>query len=306
MKTALFILLCCAAAWDAAAQPALPPAPPPLPRAPVEYFRQLLALSPAARAPLLAPRPPESRRALEAKLAEYEKLPPAEREARLRATELRWQLTRLLRIPSADRSNALAVVPDVFRKLVEERLRQWDQFPAATRQKILTNEVALTLFTRLEGAAPKLPPPSLKIYPPPMRQKMEADLAQWKSLPEEQRLRTTGNFQKFFDLNEKQKTRTLKSLGETERAQMEKTLQTFEQLPKGRRELCLKGFQQFANLTPEERGQFLQNAEQWQTMSAEDREAWRLLVARVGTPARPPLPPGIRSTRPGTLVATNF
>lgn len=302
MRTALFILMCCAAAWSATAQPLLPP-PPPLPRPPVDYFRQLLAMTPAERAPLLAPRPPESRRALEAKLAEYENLPPAEREARLRATELRWHLTRLIRIPSADRSNAVVVVPDDFRKVVGERLRQWDQFPEATRRQILTNEAALAMFTRIEGSVAKVRPAALNIYPPPLREKMEASLAQWQSQPEEKRQRTAGQVQKFFDLDEKQKARTLQVLSDTERAQMEKTLQTFEGLPKVRRELCLKGFQQFASLTPDERAKFLQNAEQWRTMSAEDREAWRLLVARVGTSVMPPLPPGIRP-RP-TLVATN-
>lgn len=306
MKTflRLCVLLGSLAAWSAPAQ--LPPPPPPLPRPPVEYFRQLLAMSPAERAPLLAPRPPESRRALEAKLAEYEKLPPADREARLRATELRWHLSRLIKIPAADRSFAVAQVPDTFRRLVGERLRQWDQFPAVTRQQILTNEAALTLFTRLEGSAPKPPAPPTNIYPPPLREKMEAGLAQWKSMPEEQRLRTADNFQKFFDLSEKQQARTLQALSETERAQMEKTLQTFAQLPKARRELCLKGFQQFASLSPDDRAQFLQNAEQWQAMSAADREAWRTLVARVGTPALPPLPPGLRPPPRPTLVATNF
>ena len=77
-------------------------------------------------------------------------------------------------------------------------------------------------------------------------------------------------------------------------------------MPNARRELCLKGFQQFASLSPDERAQFLQNAEQWQAMSGADREAWRTLVAQVGMPALPPLPPGLRPTPRTTLVATNF
>ena len=298
MKTStlmrLFVLLFCVAAWSVTAQPApFPPRVPlPVPSAPIEYFRQLLAMTPAAREQSLAARSPASRATLEAKLAEYEKLAPEERETRLRATELRWHLTRLMKTPATDRGPAATFVPESFRKVVETRLRQWDQFPDATRRQILTNEAALTFFTRLENTAPVRTNVPLAIYPPGMRQKMESDL---------------GSFQKYFDLNEKQKGKTLHALSEIERAQMVKTLEAFEKLPKARRDLCLKGFQQFAELSPEERAQFLKNAEQWQTMSAEDRQAWRQLVAQLGATAnRPPLPPGFYGPPRATLVATNF
>lgn len=295
MKTPTLVrflfLLVCTAAWSAAAQPALPspPVPLPVPTAPIEQFRRLLAMAPAARAQALASRPLESRRTLEAKLAEYEKLAPEEREARLRATELRWYLTRLIKTPATDRGPVAAFVPESFRPVIETRLRQWDQFSDAKRQQILTNEAALTFFTRLENTAPVQANVPLAIYPPGMRQKMEADL------------------NKYFNLSEKQKTKTLHVLSAAERAQMEKTLEAFEKLPKARRDLCLKGFHQFAELSPEERAQFLKNAEQWQSMSAENRQAWRQLVDQLGATAnRPPMPPGFYAPPRSTLVATNF
>ena len=129
----------------------------------------------------------------------------------------------------------------------------------------------------------------------------------WPNSFKEPASNSIGSFQKYFDLNEKQKGKTLHALSEVERTQMEKTLEAFEKLPKVRRDLCLKGFQQFAGLAPEERAQFLKNAQQWQSMSAEDRQAWRQLVAQLGATAnRPPLPPGFYAPPRATLVATNF
>ena len=58
-------------------------------------------------------------------------LGPDERELRLRATELRWYLTPLLRTPAAERAGRLALVPEDLRELVNSRVEQWDRFAAA-------------------------------------------------------------------------------------------------------------------------------------------------------------------------------
>ncbi|HTV76036.1 MAG TPA: hypothetical protein VMD57_03480, partial [Candidatus Baltobacteraceae bacterium] len=65
-------------------------------RSPVEFFRQLLAMTPDERDNCLKIHPPEIRERILAKVAEYEALDPDERELRLRATELRWYLMPLL------------------------------------------------------------------------------------------------------------------------------------------------------------------------------------------------------------------
>ena len=65
-------------------------APPPLPptgASPVDFFRQLLAMSPAERNQSLTNRSPEIRARILAKVREYQALGPDERELRLRATE---------------------------------------------------------------------------------------------------------------------------------------------------------------------------------------------------------------------------
>ena len=66
-------------------------------QSPVDFFRQLLAMTPAERVASLTNRPPEARARILAKVREYQALGPDERELRLRATELRWYLTPLLR-----------------------------------------------------------------------------------------------------------------------------------------------------------------------------------------------------------------
>src|SRR5881394_3150820 len=99
---------------------------PPLPRPQVTYFRELLVLSQGELDRALADIAEPARKRLQAKLREYAALAPDEREARLRATELRWYLAPLMRTPPTNRIAQLALVPDEYRPLVEERLKRWD------------------------------------------------------------------------------------------------------------------------------------------------------------------------------------
>src|SRR6266700_7850140 len=99
---------------------------PPLPKPQVTYFRELLALSPSELDRALASIAEPARGRLQAKLQEYAVLAPDEREARLRATELRWYLAPLMRAHPTNRVAQLALVPEEFRTMVEERLKLWD------------------------------------------------------------------------------------------------------------------------------------------------------------------------------------
>ncbi len=80
-------------------------------KSPVDFFRQLLAMTPDERDDFLTNRPPEIRARILGKVAEYEALGPNERELRLRATELRWYLMPLLQEPPTNRTVRLAQVP---------------------------------------------------------------------------------------------------------------------------------------------------------------------------------------------------
>ena len=123
-------------------------------KSPVNFFRQLLAMTPPERENYLTNRPPEIRDRILAKVREYLALDPDERELRLRATELRWYLLPLLRESPTNRDARLAQVPDNFRALVKSRLVQWDALPPPFRQEFLDNERTLHYFSHVDSNSP--------------------------------------------------------------------------------------------------------------------------------------------------------
>ena len=265
-----------------------PNLPPPMPVAPspVTFFRQLLVLPPIERSAALTNRPPEARARIMAKVREYLALTPDERELRLRATELRWYLTPLLRVAPADRTARLATVPEVLRGLVESRLKQWDILPPPLQKEFLDNDRTLHYFARLE--------PTNSIAASPEQQKIAQE------------------FDRFFELTKSEQQQTLTTLSVAERAAMEKTLQTFEKLPLQQRSTCLRNYAKFAGMTAAERAEFLKNAEHWAKLTPAERQSWRDLVARV--PIMPPMPgnglpanilPPMPQKIPRPSVATN-
>jgi len=238
---------------------------PPLPQmqSPVNFFRQLLAMSPKERVESLTNRPPEIRALILAKVLEYQVLGPDERELRLRATELRWYLTPLLRAPPASREARLAQVPEELRGLVKTRLGQWDILPPPLQSEFLANDKMLHYFAGVEATNK----PAIT--------------------PEQQTL--TEQFNRFFELTAVEKNAALKTLSAAERNQMEKTLKSFEQLPPQQRLLCLRNYAKFTDMSAAERAEFLKNADRWSQLSPKERQAWRDLVAHV--PQWPPMPP---------------
>jgi len=270
--------LCLAAAVAVAvmaahAQPALPVpgrisvaasnnyvAPPPMPQSPVKFFRQLLVMSPAERDQSLTNRTAAARTRILAKVDEYLALDPDEREARLRATELRWYLTPLMHLPSDRREHWLAQVPADMRDLVKSRLTQWDILPPPLQQEFLANDKTVHYFT-----------------------------AEPVSAANPQQQKAADRFSKWFELTPGEKQQMLGTLSDVDRAQMEKTLATFSQLPSQQREMCLRNFATFASMPGTERSEFLKNAENWSKMTPQERQTWQDLVAHV--PSWPPLPP---------------
>ena len=289
------------------AQPATPPIPPPAtassaevnrlipptiaPVSPVAMFRRLLGMTRHERESYLANRPPAVRDALRAKITEYLAMDPDARELRLRATELRWQLLPLLRLPPADRGPRLALVPADLAPLVQSRLAEWDHLPADLQAEFLANDRTLHYFAQVA-----------------MTNQAPADPA-----AATQHAQIAEQFNRFFELTPGEKQRTLKTLSATERTQMEKTLQDFGRLPARQRVQCLQAFTQFAELSPAERAEFLKNADRWAQMPPAERQTWRDLVARVPCwpplPQNllpPPLPPPLRQpAKPHPVMATN-
>jgi hypothetical protein len=294
MRQAIFCLAAAGAVFTVAAQAPAPVSPkrfstatnlvPPVPvlPSPVNFFRQLLVMTPAERNNSLTNRTPEARVKILAKVREYQVLGPDERELRLRATELRWYLTPLLSLTPPQRAARLALMPEDLRGLIQSRLAQWDALPPATQQEFLANDKALRYLAHIEPT--NAPPAS----------------------PEQQKI--AGQFNQFFELTPVEKQQTLNTLSKVERAAMEKTLQSFGRLTPPQRELCLRNYAKFAGMGADERAEFLKNAEKWAQMSPKERQVWRDLVARI--PAWPPLPANLMPHAPGKIprptVATNL
>jgi hypothetical protein len=259
---------------------------PPVPtmQSPVNFFRQLLLMPPAERNKSLASRTPESRARIQAKVREYLALEPDERELRLRATELRWYLTPLLRAQPEDRESGLAQVPPELRELVRSRLAQWDLLSRSLQQEFLANDKTLNYVAHVETQAPS--------STDPQQQKIAEQVSN------------------FFILTPAEEQQLLGTLSETEQAQMEKTLKTFGQLPAQQRSLCIRNYAKFAGMTSTERAEFLKNSESWSKMSPEERRTWRDLVANIPLwppipTAMPPLPPQPTPRAPKASMATN-
>jgi hypothetical protein len=282
---------------------------PPLPKCPVDFFRDLLAMTVTERKQALTNRAPESQRLILAKVQEYQALPADEREARLRATELRWYVLPLMSMPATNRPSRLDQIPRDLRPLVQARLAQWDVFPPPLQKQLLEDERNLQLYLQLEASTPTQQETILKRFPAAQRQEIEAGFQKWRALSEPERQRALVRVNQFFDLTPREKSKVLATLSDAERGQMERTLRNFERLPRAQRAQCINSFGRFASLSGEERLQFLMNAERWQAMTPGERETWRKLVSqapllppirsRTGASA-PPLPPGFAPP-----VATN-
>jgi hypothetical protein len=266
---------------------------PPLPTAPLDFFRQLLPMTAEQREAALEKYSPKAREFVTAKLKEYEAMPPAERENRLRTIELRRHLLALMRMAPTNRAVRIQAVPERDRPLVEERLRLWDRLSPEVQRDVLECEPAMAAFASTGTQVPTSSTGS------PLSSNMLArinqSMAYLNELQPEKRAELYHNFQEFFELSEKEKARALDSLdtlSDAERKQMERTLQTFNRLPREQRDQCIAGFQKFTALSRDEQEQFLRSVARWQAMSPRDRETWRSLVRSKAIP-RPPLPPGL-------------
>jgi hypothetical protein len=265
------------------------PTPPVPTNSAVHFFRQLLALSPQEREQDLAARTPEARRVIEAKLSEFTPLSPAERELRLQLLQLRSDLIPLMHLAPTNRTARLAAIPPDERKLVEDRLREWDILPPDLRQEVLENEQVLRYIFPLAAGAPALGQALLQNVSQQEREKLEKAIARWQAIPKEEQEKIFARTRRFFDLNDGEKEKILAAVAQTQGEQLKRTLRALQQLPKPQLDLCMEGLSKFAQLTPQERLQFLQNCERWQAMTPEQQKAWRNAVTHV--PPRPPLPP---------------
>ena len=262
-------------------------APVAVAKSPVELFRRLLAMTPAQREQALAERPAENRRGILRKIQEYEKMSAGERELKLQVTELRWYLPPLMRMPRADRAATLAAISESVRKLVEERLLQWDLLPPPLQMDALGHQSTLGYFAGQNyGAAT-----NSMLQDPPLPPGAREELTRLRRLSQPQYAEVIASFQKFYDLSAAEKQVVLLTLSADQRAQLDKSIQMLGKLPREERDLYVAAVSKLASLNDAEQREFLRNAERWQGMTPEERQVWRQIANRL--PPLPPMPPGI-------------
>ncbi len=144
----------------------------------------------AERKQALTNRSPESRSQILAKVREYESLKPDDRELRLRVTELRWYLRPLMTAPATNRAAQLALIPEPNRKLVEDRLREWDKVPPDVQKELLGIEPTLQYFAEIEGRSEQQRQQILTNISPARREMLEKGIQQWDAMSEDQRRST--------------------------------------------------------------------------------------------------------------------
>lgn len=273
-------------------RPRMVPAPPmpPTGRAPVEFFMELLAASPARREQLLDGKSSEARTLIQRRLAVFERMGPGERaeaEWQLRLAQFRFYLTSLMSLPPGQRADRLQQAPEADRPLLVERLKAWDALDTASREQVLEGHVQFQYFIAHPSADPALLARVLGEAPVASRPGIEAQFARWRALPEAERRVRSAAFQAMFDLPAERRADAMKTLGERERQSMERILARFGNLPAEERDRCIAGLDRLARMAPAEREAFLRNATLWQGMSQAERDQWRRLV--LGRPM-PPLP----------------
>jgi hypothetical protein len=258
---------------------------------PVGQFRALLAMNKEQREKTLAEETETRRNWLRGKLTEYEGMTFTERELRFRTTELRWYLLPLMRMSASDREkeevNWRNTVPKGYHTLLEARLQQWDKLSPDLQKDVVENELTMSYFMRLTNATFAQQQLILASLSKDRRDKLETNLAAFRTLSPDRRERMLGQFGQFFDLNEKEKERVLGELSAGDRVQVTQKLNGFDKLSANERVLCIKSLEKFANMTPAEQALFMQNAELWKKMSESEQKLWRNLVSEV-----PPMPPG--------------
>lgn len=292
LRFTILLLIGCMRAFVAVEAAEAAPAPipaimPPIPPSPIEDFRRWLQMGPDEREQALAGYPPNKQQVLREKLQEYETMRPEQRDARLRALELRWYLQPLMSRPSAQRGDYQSMIPARLHEAIQERLRHWDALSEETRREILADEHKLELATgyfaqvRRSPTAPPLPP-----LLPPHPASLDSNLNHWSTASAASRERMTGHLANFFAMAPDEQRRALFQLSAPEREEMQKTLEAFARLsPKDRRE-CVESFQRLATMNSQERARFLRNAARWRQLTPDERAAWREMVVKL-----PPMPP---------------
>lgn len=275
---------------------------PAVQQSPVETFRKLLAMSPQERVQFLRIYPAEVREGLVKKIQEYQILPPQLRELRLRATELRWYLLPLMKTNATARAEQLKTIPEPYRTLVEDRLREWAIWPPQLKEEVLEYE-STTHYMVAHGVGGTIvqPQSAPEDVPGPETAELERKLSQFSALPAERREEIYQRVSRYFEFSDAEQQKILDTLSEQERTTAETTVGPLEKWPKEQQEQYFTAFRQYASMSPQERQQFMKNVERWERMSPQERQAWRDLAEQLSK--TPPYPIGFSPAPNGSASA---
>lgn len=269
-------------------------------RSPMENFRRLLALTPEARELDLADKSEGFRSMLLGKLKEYDALTPEQQELRIQSTELRFDMMYLLGASPERRAEKLERMSEDRRKLVLDRLEQWDKLPAELQEEVKEHQSTLHYVTRVDAAPDAAKEDVFAGMSLEHRERVKARIAEVNAKPKEQRARMIDNFHKLFDLSDKEQESILQKLNQSERAKVEQKLAEFEKLSPDERKRCMDSARRFNNLSADDQARFMATAERWEKMSEEERNTWRNLIKQMPPlppDFGPPLPPGANTFR---------
>ena len=275
-----------------------------MPPSPINQFRGLLTMPREDQEEFLAGKQPSQATVLRRKIVEYRNMPSQERDFRLRQLELcRWILP-LMRLEPESREAPLDRIAERHRLVVQERLEEWDRLSAAQKDAVLKDRIVLSYFFRPEADFLERQEDVLNIMPPELKTKMEADLAEWRSRSNAERQRMMSRLNQLLSLNQAARDKVLVGIPQSDHAQLRSTLSAFEKLKPEQRRRAIEGFGRLANLSVTEREQFIFSASQWQEMSPQQRDLWKLLIERLQHPSPTPPSPADVLIRPPDSAPT--
>jgi hypothetical protein len=218
-----------------------------------------------------------------------------------------------LRLPPEGRKAMLLGRPEESRKILEEKLREYEALSPKERERRLCAVELHWYLQQLVAMKKADREDALTQVPDKYRPVVAYRLKQWERVGEEQKkqilvnqialkyvsspqpetppmpveLEVQNRLRDFFKMSEREQQKALEHFA-SDRNEMIATLKAFQALPEEERNKCIRSFGQFATMSAGEQAEFLRNVERWQAMPNEARATWRELVQTM-----PPVPPDL-------------
>ncbi len=239
---------------------------------------------------------------LRRELQKYDEMPKEERETELQKLRVWYYVRDLVKHPVESRKDAVAVLPENERALVEVRLRRWDLLPQDLQKEIMENERTIRYVVQLDGLSRQEQKELEATLPPNLRKSWDEKLDGWHAIPPERRQRIYAQFQKFFELSPRERAKVLETLPQQDREQAEKSLlvvQEIEKLSPAERATCLDSLKNFFETPPKSDQLYyqLEKIQRWKAMSTKEKSVLKKIHGVLPPGLEPPIP-GVTSQPP--------